>query len=203
MRRCIQRLFSARGIKTINEFKFSHYKKGGIPLFRIPTGYPLEALKKMIELNIFERVMTEAQKRGRINFFITSTGEEATTIGCAAALNQEDWIFSQYREAGSAYLWRGFSTEQMINQIMGNINDPTKGRQMPMHFGDSMLKIFMNSSTIASQMPQAVGCAFSFKFQNLSSIVAAFLGDGANSEGDSQVSYNMAQTLKCPVLFLW
>lgn len=39
---------------------------------------------------------------------MTQLGEEAAGVGTAAALNPEDLIFPQYREAG-AFLWRGFS----------------------------------------------------------------------------------------------
>jgi len=45
---------------------------------------------------------------------MTQLGEEASGIGTAAALNNDDLIFPQYREAG-AFLWRGFSIQQMAH----------------------------------------------------------------------------------------
>ena len=41
---------------------------------------------------------------------MTQLGEEATVIGSAAAVDDGDMIFPQYREAG-AFLWRGFSIQ--------------------------------------------------------------------------------------------
>lgn len=37
----------------------------------------------------------EAQRQGRISFYITSNGEEAINIASAAALSSEDIVFAQ------------------------------------------------------------------------------------------------------------
>lgn len=38
--------------------------------------------------------------QGRISFYMTNYGEEGTHVGSAAALNDKDIVFGQYREAG-------------------------------------------------------------------------------------------------------
>lgn len=48
---------------------------------------------------------------------MTNFGEEATHIGSAAALNSEDLVYGQYREAG-VLLYRGFTLQQFV----GNFN---------------------------------------------------------------------------------
>ena len=45
-------------------------------------------------------ILNDAQRQGRISFYMTSYGEEATHFGPAAALKNEDLIFGQYREQG-------------------------------------------------------------------------------------------------------
>lgn len=57
----------------------------------------------MITLNIMDKILYESQRQGRISFYMTNTGEEATQIGSAAALTLEDVIYAQYREAGIEY----------------------------------------------------------------------------------------------------
>lgn len=47
---------------------------------------------------------------------MTSNGEEATTVGSAAALDPEDTVFTQYREQG-VFLYRGFTLQQMADQV--------------------------------------------------------------------------------------
>lgn len=43
--------------------------------------------------------------QGRISFYMTNYGEEGTHIGSAAALNSNDLVFGQYREAGKEVLF--------------------------------------------------------------------------------------------------
>ena len=54
----------------------------------------------MTSLNTMDKILYESQRQGRISFYMTNYGEEATHIGSAAALADEDWVYGQYREAG-------------------------------------------------------------------------------------------------------
>lgn len=54
----------------------------------------------MTQLNSMDRILYESQRQGRISFYMTNYGEEGTHIGSAAALDPNDLIFGQYREAG-------------------------------------------------------------------------------------------------------
>lgn len=56
--------------------------------------------KDMTLLNILDKILYESQRQGRISFYMTNFGEEATHIGSAAALNPRDLVYGQYREAG-------------------------------------------------------------------------------------------------------
>jgi 2-oxoisovalerate dehydrogenase E1 component alpha subunit len=73
---------------------------------------PNDKLKKMyqtmVTINEADQVFNAAQRQSRISFYMTQTGEEASNIGTAAALSDQDLLFPQYRESG-AFLWRGFS----------------------------------------------------------------------------------------------
>lgn len=93
---------------------------------------------------------------GRISFYLTNYGEEATQVGSAAALDTSDVVYGQYREVG-VLMWRGFTLEQFIDQCYGNINDPGQGKQMPVHYGSKDLNFVTISSPLSTQIPQAVG----------------------------------------------
>jgi 2-oxoisovalerate dehydrogenase E1 component alpha subunit len=92
---------------------------------------PKETLKKMYEtmvsMNEADTVFNQAQRQSRISFYMTQSGEEASNIGTAAAISNEDLIFPQYRES-SAFLWRGFSIEMMADQLCGNYKDLGEGK---------------------------------------------------------------------------
>jgi 2-oxoisovalerate dehydrogenase E1 component alpha subunit len=47
----------------------------------------------MIVLNNMDVIMYEAQRQGRISFYMTSYGEEATHMGSAAALTLDDVVY--------------------------------------------------------------------------------------------------------------
>ena len=82
----------------------------------VTKGYDIDkqTLKKMYEtmvtINEADQVYNAAQRQSRISFYMTQTGEEASNIGTAAALDNQDLIFPQYRESG-AFLWRGYSIQ--------------------------------------------------------------------------------------------
>lgn len=75
--------------------------------------------KCMTQLNIMDKILYESQRQGRISFYITNYGEEGTQIGSAAALNDEDLIYAQYRESGTYPCWQKitYSFILIINQI--------------------------------------------------------------------------------------
>lgn len=54
----------------------------------------------MILLNMMDTILYESQRQGRISFYMTTFGEEATLVGSAAALASNDLVYAQYRETG-------------------------------------------------------------------------------------------------------
>lgn len=54
-------------------------------------------------LKSMDEIMYESQRQGRISFYMTNYGEEGTHIGSAAALDDRDLVFGQYREAGELH----------------------------------------------------------------------------------------------------
>ena len=82
---------------------------------------------------------------------MTSYGETASTVGSAAALEPQDWLYPQYREMG-AFLWKGVTAEEFIDQCVGNVGDEGKGRQMPIHVGNKSLNIVTVSSPLSNQL---------------------------------------------------
>lgn len=158
-------------------------------------------LKTMHYIRALDERMIAAQRQGRISFYLACSGEEASTVGSAAALKPQDMIMSQYREQG-ALAYRGYSTKQFMDQMFSNENDPNKGRQMPIHYGDKALNFMTISSPLGTQIPQAAGHAYGQKMAGLDAITVCYFGEGAASEGDFHAGLNMAAVLNCPVVFI-
>ncbi|OCL08540.1 2-oxoisovalerate dehydrogenase-like protein subunit alpha [Glonium stellatum] len=169
-----------------------------------------EALKlysHMVTLSIMDLIMFEAQRQGRLSFYMVSAGEEGITVGSASALNPSDVVFAQYRETG-VFIQRGFTLDQFMNQLFSNCKDGGKGRNMPVHYGSRQLNIHTISSTLATQIPHSAGAAYALKLQNLQRpdlpprISCCYFGEGAASEGDFHGALNIAATRACPVIFV-
>lgn len=165
---------------------------------------PKEIIQKMFRdmvlLNTMDKILYESQRQGRISFYMTNTGEEASHIGSAAGLSADDLIYAQYREAG-ILVWRGFTISEFVDQCYGNVDDLGKGRQMPVHYGSKRLNFVTISSPLATQMPQAVGAAYALKQRpNNDRCVVVYFGEGAASEGDAHAAFNFASTLNCPII---
>lgn len=137
---------------------------------------------------------------GRISFYMTCRGEEAMHFGAAAALDLEDVVFAQYREAG-LLMWRGFTLQQFTDQCFTNESDLGKGRQMPIHYGSRALNYQTISSPLGTQIPQASGAAYRLKLAGKKAVAICFFGDGCASTTDFHSGLNFAATLKCPIIF--
>lgn len=161
----------------------------------------IKMYKTMVLLNEMDDVMAEAHRQGRISFYMKNKGEEGSHVGSAAALHPDDLVYAQYREAG-VLMWRsGNNLEMLMDQLYGNIGSSDKGKQMPVHYGSKDLNFVTISSPLATQIPQAVGSAYSCKLQKNGKIVVVYFGEGAASEGDAFSGFNFASTLDCPILF--
>lgn len=157
--------------------------------------------QSMVITRLVDEQLMHLHKQGAISFAISSLGEEACAVAGAAALSMEDWIYPQYRETGVMF-WRGLPISQFMHQMFGNAKDIQLGRQMPHHFGSRALNVVHVSSTIATQIPQAAGCAYAMKLQKEDKVALCFFGEGGTSESDFHVGLNFAAVTKAPVIFL-
>ncbi|KAL4709752.1 hypothetical protein ACJJTC_005555 [Scirpophaga incertulas] len=169
---------------------------------RLDKDVLLHMYKTMVQLTHLDKILYESQRQGRISFYMTNYGEEGIHVGSAAALSPSDMVFAQYREVG-VFLYRGYSVADIVNQCYGNVEDPGKGKQMPVHYGSRQLNLVTLSSPLATQMPQAVGAAYALKrTPGNQRCVICYFGEGAASEGDAHAALNFAATLDCPVILL-
>ncbi|XP_076961172.1 2-oxoisovalerate dehydrogenase subunit alpha 2, mitochondrial-like [Bidens hawaiensis] len=169
-------------------------------LLKITKELAVKMYTNMATLQVIDTIFYEAQRQGRISFYLTTTGEEAINIASAAALSNNDFVFPQYREPG-VLLWRGFTLQEFANQLFGNKHDYGKGRQMHVHYGSKKHNYVTVSSPIATQIPQAVGAAYSMKMEKQDSCTITYFGDGSSSEGDFHAGLNFSAVMEVPVIF--
>lgn len=161
----------------------------------------LKMYTSMLRTHLMDLIMFDSQRQGRISFYMVSAGEEGVAVGSAAALDDKDVIFSQYREQG-VLMWRGFSWDEFMSQMFANKKDYAKGRNMPIHYMSERCHVHPISSPLGTQLPHAVGAAYALKREGEGRVAVCYFGEGAASEGDFHAALNIAATRGAPTVLL-
>jgi pyruvate dehydrogenase E1 component alpha subunit len=155
-----------------------------------------DQIKQLYELMVltraFDNLALKLQREGRIGTYPSSRGQEATQVASAYALEEPDWLFPAFREAG-AYITRGWPLEMQYQYWAGD----ERGSRL-----SENSRIFTISIPVGTQIPHAVGFAWAAKLRGDKIAVLAYLGDGATSEGDAHEGMNFAGVFKVPVVIL-
>ena len=103
--------------------------------------------------------MLRLQRQGRIGFYLTATGEEATHVAARLGAAPERLDLTRPTGRSGPRFYRGYPLRTFLCQLFGNAEDPVKGRQMPVHHRCAQLNFVSISSPVGTQIPQAVGTA--------------------------------------------
>jgi len=165
------------------------------------------------------------KRQQKIFFQVSGAGHEALQVGAALALRPGyDWFLPYYRDRALC-LALGISPLDMFLQAVGAGTDPQSGgRQMPCHWSSPALHIVSTSSSTATQMLHAVGCAEAGRYfsrhpeaaKNAAGdyrqlhdvefhgdeVALACIGEGSTSEGEFWEALNTASNQKLPVIFM-
>ncbi len=159
-----------------------------------------ELLRLMALTRAFDNRMYRAQRQGKTSFYLKSSGEEATSVCAAQALDFEDMIFPSYRQQG-CMIARGYPIVEMVNQIYSNRADKLKGRQLPILYSARSVNFFTISGNLGTQLPQATGFAMASAIKHDSRIASSWVGEGASAEGDFHAALTFAAVYNAPVIF--
>ena len=153
----------------------------------------LAGLRLMMLTRVFDAKAMSLQRQGRFGTFSQVTGQEASIVGSASALDPSiDWVVPQYREL-PALLRQGLALSSFMLYFMGNL----AGSRIP-----DDVNILPIQISLAAQIPQAVGLAWGLQMQQTGGVVVVYFGDGASSEGDFHEACNLAGVVKAPVVFM-
>jgi pyruvate dehydrogenase E1 component alpha subunit len=162
------------------------------------SSWPAERLRQMMFDMVQARRNSERffalQRQGRAGTSAPITGQEATAVGAAHALDPTaDWIVPQYRE--QVALAR-FGEEVLATHCLYNRGHP-EGSSYPEH-----IRVFPAQISLAAQIPQALGLAWGMQLRKEQGVVGVFFGDGSSSEGDFYEAGNFAGVLKAPLIMI-
>ena len=168
-------------------------------------GRNVAILRQIYEALVLPRQIEEKMliylRQGKISKWFSGYGQEAISVGCALALDPDEYIMTMHRNLG-VFTTRKVPLERLFSQFQGKMNGFTKGRDRSFHFGSKPHHIVGMISHLGPQLGVADGVALSEKLNNTGKVVLAFTGDGGASEGDFHEALNVAAVWDLPVIFV-
>jgi pyruvate dehydrogenase E1 component alpha subunit len=165
---------------------------GAIPQFARETAELLRLYRALVLTRTFDAKAVALQRTGRLGTYASSLGQEAVSVGTAAAMEKSDVLIPSYREHG-AQLWRGVTLEELFLYWGGD----ERGNDFAGPRED-----FPNCVPVGSHAPHAVGVALAFRLRGERRAAVCVFGDGATSKGDAAEALNMAGVWKVPAVFV-
>lgn len=148
--------------------------------------------KTMLFTRIIDEKAVSYQRQGRMLTYAPNTGQEATQVASAYAMEKEDMLVPAFRELG-AWLVKGVPLKNIYLYWYGN----EWGSHMPE--GVNVLPV---SIPIASQYSHAAGIGMANNIKGEKNVAVAYVGDGGTSHGDFHEGLNFAAVFNAPVVFI-
>ncbi|MEO0790233.1 MAG: dehydrogenase E1 component subunit alpha/beta [Bacteroidota bacterium] len=158
-------------------------------------------LTQLLRPRLIEEKMLKQLRQGVISKWFSGIGQEAISVGCTAALQEDEFIFTMHRNLG-VFTSRNIPLERLFAQWQGKPSGYTNGRDRSFHFGAPEHHIVGMISHLGPQLALASGVAMWHKMKAEGKVSLAFTGDGGTSEGDFHEALNVASVWKLPVIFV-
>lgn len=164
----------------------------GTPDLARDTDELLAMYRLMTETRVFDTKAVNLQRTGKLGTYASCLGHEATHVGMAAAMLDEDVLAPSYREYGAMF-WRGVQMHEVLLYWGGD--ERGSDFQGPRHD-------FPFCVPIATQCLHAAGAAMAFQLRGEKRCVVSANGDGGTSEGAFYEAINIAGARRLPVVFM-
>jgi acetoin:2,6-dichlorophenolindophenol oxidoreductase subunit alpha len=127
-------------------------------------------------------------------------GQEACAVGAAAALRNQDLVYTGHRTHG-IYLAKGGSLEAMLAEFFCRSTGCVGSRGGSMHLVDKSVGLQGGSAIVGGAIPITAGAALASQILKKDYVSLVFLGDAATEEGACSESLNFAALKKLPMIF--
>jgi TPP-dependent pyruvate/acetoin dehydrogenase alpha subunit len=150
-----------------------------------------------------ERLVNLYRQTKVVGGLFRSLGQEADAVGSAYALDRSrgDILSPLIRNLGSM-LVRGATPLEILRQYMAKGDSPTRGRELNIHFGDTVRGFIGQISHLGDMVPVMAGVTLSFKLRGEDRVGLVYVGDGATSTGAFHEGINFAAVQRCPLVVI-
>jgi pyruvate dehydrogenase E1 component alpha subunit/2-oxoisovalerate dehydrogenase E1 component alpha subunit len=150
-----------------------------------------------------ERLVNLYRQTKVVGGLFRSLGQEADAVGSAYALDRSkgDILSPLIRNLGSM-LVQGATPLEILRQYMAKGDSPTRGRELNIHFGDTVRGFIGQISHLGDMVPVMAGVTLSFKLRGQDRVGLVYVGDGATSTGAFHEGINFAAVQRCPLVVI-
>ncbi|WP_425389725.1 pyruvate dehydrogenase (acetyl-transferring) E1 component subunit alpha [Ekhidna sp.] len=136
--------------------------------------------------------------RGFCHLYI---GQEACAAGAVSALEKDDKWITAYRDHGHP-LALGTDPGKVMAELFGKATGVSKGKGGSMHMFDKEVNFMGGHGIVGGQIPLGAGIGFAEQYKGTKNLCICYMGDGAVRQGALHEAFNMAMTMKMPVIFV-
>jgi TPP-dependent pyruvate/acetoin dehydrogenase alpha subunit len=141
-------------------------------------------------------------KQGKIpGSFYTGRGNEAASVGVAAAMGPDDVGAPLHRNLG-VHITRGTEPWRILANYLGRADGPSRGRDGNVHFAELDRGQITIVSHLPAMLPVIVGCGLAFRIRGESRVAVGWFGEGASARSDCHEAMNFAGVHRLPVVFV-
>jgi len=182
--------YEGTGIRGFKDFAGAHTREHLVGLYRA-----------MLRIRRIEEEIARQYHEDRMKTPIHLViGQEASCVGCAAALEDTDLVYSSHRTHG-AYLAKGGDLKAMLSELHCRANGCAGSRGGSMHLIDKRVGMAGTSAIVGGAVPIGTGAALALQMRGERGVVVVFLGDATTEEGVTSESLNFAALKRVPVIF--
>jgi pyruvate dehydrogenase E1 component alpha subunit len=161
-----------------------------------------ELLARMALIRRFEEEAGRQYQRAKAGGFLhLAIGEEATIVGTASVMREEDYLIGTYRTHGHA-IARGTEPKRVMAELFGRVDGTSSGRGGSMHIFDAEHRFMGGYGIVGGNLPIAAGLALASDYKGEDAVTVCMFGDGASNAGNFGETMNLAALWSLPVLFL-
>jgi pyruvate dehydrogenase E1 component alpha subunit len=161
-----------------------------------------ELLARMALIRRFEEEAGRQYQRAKAGGFLhLAIGEEATIVGTASVMRDEDFLIGTYRTHGHA-IARGTEPRRVMAELFGRVDGTSGGRGGSMHIFDAEKRFMGGYGIVGGNLPIAAGLALASQYKGEDAVTVCMFGDGASNTGNFGETMNLAALWKLPVFFL-
>jgi TPP-dependent pyruvate/acetoin dehydrogenase alpha subunit len=156
----------------------------------------------MLTTRGLEEIGHRLYKGGKIpGSFYTGRGNEAASVGVAAAMGPDDVGTPLHRNLG-VHVTRGTEPWRILANYLGRVDGPSRGRDGNVHFADLDRGQITIVSHLPAMLPVIVGCGLAFRIREEKRVAVGWFGEGASARGDCHEAMNFAGVHRLPVVFV-